>query len=490
MGRSQRSSQAVVATKQSKGASPRPPEPGARAPRDATPAEITASIRPRDKGAANDPASGATDQAGELLALRDLVTIYRQLTTIAIEARDISAISDLLATKFGTVVCVVTATLDVISASSPTGSGTDGSSYFKEHSTTVQLRRVLEAATHARRAVRSPTTELNGSMLIAPIVVGTDVLAFLVMIEDTGDLEEDIKLLVAEHAAAMSGIILGRERVVASAAGRIRDDLFEGLLHRRSNDSRELDRWAQHLGYDPSRSHRVLSISTNIRRDSGSPQDDGTAERSDRVLSIMEYFCRSRLSAAITAVRDTELVVLAEESEPHSSFDLNRVISECIAYSEQLFPDATVVVGIGGAVSRPTDISQGYLQARRAADAARRLGRFGEILAFDDLGVARLLLQVRDSADLESFTAEVLGELLEGSRRTFREPLVETLAAYFHENGSPQRTAKRLHVHPNTVTYRLKRIEDISGLDLHNYRHRLMAQVALEALQLLDNPHG
>ncbi|MGD0701237.1 MAG: helix-turn-helix domain-containing protein [Trebonia sp.] len=61
-------------------------------------------------------------------------------------------------------------------------------------------------------------------------------------------------------------------------------------------------------------------------------------------------------------------------------------------------------------------------------------------------------------------------------------------ACYFRENNSPQRASRLLHVHPNTVAYRIKRIEEITGLRLDNYRDRLIAQVALEILDAL--PEG
>ena len=40
-------------------------------------------------------------------------------------------------------------------------------------------------------------------------------------------------------------------------------------------------------------------------------------------------------------------------------------------------------------------------------------------------------------------------------------------------------------MHPNTVTYRLRRIRAITGLQLDTYRDRLMAQVALEIFNAL-----
>ena len=104
--------------------------------------------------------------------------------------------------------------------------------------------------------------------------------------------------------------------------------------------------------------------------------------------------------------------------------------------------------------------------------------------AFEDLGIHRLLLQVPDLNELRSFAAEVLGKLSEHEHEHKSEYL-STLACYFRENNSPQRASRLLHVHPNTVAYRIKRIEEITGLRLDNYRDRLIAQVALEILDAL-----
>jgi len=104
--------------------------------------------------------------------------------------------------------------------------------------------------------------------------------------------------------------------------------------------------------------------------------------------------------------------------------------------------------------------------------------------AFGDLGILRLLLQVPDLAELRSFAADVLGKLSMHEHEHKSEYLT-TLACYFRENNSPQRASRILHVHPNTVAYRVKRIEEITGLRLDNYTDRLIAQVALEILDAL-----
>jgi DNA-binding PucR family transcriptional regulator len=44
--------------------------------------------------------------------------------------------------------------------------------------------------------------------------------------------------------------------------------------------------------------------------------------------------------------------------------------------------------------------------------------------------------------------------------------LVETLSAFLEQDLDRRRTAQALHVHPNTVDYRLRRVRELTGLDL------------------------
>jgi DNA-binding PucR family transcriptional regulator len=109
------------------------------------------------------------------------------------------------------------------------------------------------------------------------------------------------------------------------------------------------------------------------------------------------------------------------------------------------------------------------------------MGESGGVAVFADLGIHRLLLRVPDVGDLRAFADEVIGKLLEEEEATGMEYLT-TLSVYFNENSSPRRTAQHLHVHPNTVSYRIRRVEEITGLSFDVHRDRLMAEVAVEIL--------
>ena len=83
---------------------------------------------------------------------------------------------------------------------------------------------------------------------------------------------------------------------------------------------------------------------------------------------------------------------------------------------------------------------------------------------------------------LAEFYQELLGPLVEYDRQK-RADLVQTLDSYIAAGNSPSETAACLHLHRNTVLYRLQRIAEISGHRLDDPQTCLSLQVALRLRQ-------
>jgi sugar diacid utilization regulator len=215
---------------------------------------------------------------------------------------------------------------------------------------------------------------------------------------------------------------------------------------------------------------------------SGSPDEAGPDRRS-RVNEVVKHFCESRGAGVVTVIRESEVVVLLPDDPPGGP-NAEQLGAECLAYCRDLFPDARITIGLSGVRSGAAHLSRAYDEARRTVDAATRLRRHGAVVTFDGLGIHRLLLQLPELDELRAFADDVLGPLRRYDR-SHGSQLIETLAAYFQDGPGLRRMADRLHVHPNTVTYRLRRISEIAELDLERYRDRLTAQVALEILDIL-----
>jgi len=56
---------------------------------------------------------------------------------------------------------------------------------------------------------------------------------------------------------------------------------------------------------------------------------------------------------------------------------------------------------------------------------------------------------------------------------------VKTLSAFLSNDRHLERTAKALHVHVNTLRYRIAKIQDIAGVDLRDVDARFLLELAL-----------
>ncbi|MFB8386751.1 PucR family transcriptional regulator [Microbacterium sp. NPDC055910] len=59
--------------------------------------------------------------------------------------------------------------------------------------------------------------------------------------------------------------------------------------------------------------------------------------------------------------------------------------------------------------------------------------------------------------------------------------LLRTIDVYFREGKSPQRASRALHLHPNTLRQRLKRVERVTGMSLEDDQERLLLELEVRA---------
>lgn len=94
-----------------------------------------------------------------------------------------------------------------------------------------------------------------------------------------------------------------------------------------------------------------------------------------------------------------------------------------------------------------------------------------------------MLLGVRSISELEGFSLEILGRLMDYDNEKKGE-LLHTLTVFVTEKGSHEEIAKRLYIHVNTLKYRLQKIQDLLGMSLDNPEERFNVQLAIKALRV------
>lgn len=139
-----------------------------------------------------------------------------------------------------------------------------------------------------------------------------------------------------------------------------------------------------------------------------------------------------------------------------------------------------VTVGVGRPHSGAEGLLRSFREAIRTAHAAASLGLSSRVVSFRELGIYGML---------EPLAGEPLGihlgdieELIRHDRGKGSE-LLPTLEAFF-ETGSVGEAARALFVHRNTVAYRLRAVERVTGLDIREPDARLVLEVQIRLARL------
>lgn len=113
-----------------------------------------------------------------------------------------------------------------------------------------------------------------------------------------------------------------------------------------------------------------------------------------------------------------------------------------------------------------------FNQAERATEVSKKLKRiiFEHELRFD------LILHGIPKGMKEEFIRRTVAPLRE------EKELLHNLHVWFSENQSMQNTAKLLHIHKDTLTYRLRKVEQLTGLAVNKIEDIVLIYLGLRLI--------
>lgn len=254
-----------------------------------------------------------------------------------------------------------------------------------------------------------------------------------------------------EHAAVVTALELLRARTAAEVEQRLRGSLLADLLTADFSETSAtgplLDR-ARRLGWDLSGSQTLITVRW--------PEH----ERAERVLAITDRFATEIAPRPLAALFRGDLVlVYSPESHPAAADLVRRLVGTLSASGAVEF--AVAVVSATGAV---TDLPDAYRTVCGAMNLAAD-ARSTTVIDLADVTIDHLLLQLDDPQRLRAFARNVLGAVLDYDR-TRQTELIHTARVHLAHSLDRRATASALHLHPNTVAQRIKRLEELAGLQL------------------------
>lgn len=331
----------------------------------------------------------------------------------------------------------------------------------------------------AEGALRIPANEALGlwPRVAIPIRHQSVHFGYLWLIDSDSSLS-DADLTDAQQAAADSGEVLFRERVVTELHRAREGELARDLL---TDDRAVRELAAARLIETGMFAPRGAVTALVLRPVPAQGEEIVESHRLAMAAAVERAAQNAPLRERVTLIRPHHAVLVVTETtlsrNESLAAGLQAAAAERLAGDERLLD---VVVGVGTATRSLADVVDSYRQASHAARVAEIVPLFRPVAHYLDLGVYGLLLRM----GAQQLTEDALPEPV---RRLLRaEPaLRRTAEAFLDKAGDSRLVAAELTLHRATVYQRVQRIEQVAGVDLTDGEQRLALHLGIKLARLL-----
>jgi hypothetical protein len=329
---------------------------------------------------------------------------------------------------------------------------------------TPQVREWFEAfgIAHSDKPVRTPADEAAGVLARVCLPARWNGVTYgYVWLLDEDRRLDDAVLNAAMHQASRAGALLAQQARVRERTA----DRLENLLSPERAVAEAAAEEIAELGL-VDRDRPVVAVVLETLR----PQDWQAVP-----LNLW------RLPRAVLAAAGPEFVSLLVPLDSESADDVAEQARAL--YAERLAPGGRdhVLVGVGAPRDDLADARASLREARLAVRVGRAVPAFRPIARWDRLGIYRLLACGPQRELRDAVADPAVQRLLDDPDPS----LLATARAYLDHAGSAQATAAALAVHRQTLYHRLRRIEQITGLDLGDGQDRLRLHLGVTLAPLV-----
>ena len=261
-------------------------------------------------------------------------------------------------------------------------------------------------------------------------------------------------------------------------------NILNGLL-----SSKEMTEVAAQLGMKESDTYRVVdfhTITKNVQRKYTKEQLHEVGVIEGELMHLLPDALIYRNMDQIVMIQqvDSNQTELEYQKEMEEVED---VIQRSILYRKK---DTDFQIGIGKSVEGYQRLKESYHEASQAIkyiEIIRQVtgDKNKSVVHYSNLGFFQIFGEIDDVTELERYIPETLKKLYLYDDEHKGE-LITTLQMYLRNNQSIKKTASAMFVHYRTISYRLEKIKQISGINFDNANEVLAVSNGLVIYKMLN----
>ncbi len=417
----------------------------------------------------------------QIVKLKFFKDVHNSFTELALKGKGFKAILDSLGDKINNSIMLYDYDHNLIASTDKNVVKYDGKSEDREFINDTLYRVYTEHS-----ALGSLNRKI--SLVVVPIKVVNHLKAYLLIVEINNKLTE-LDLISLEQARTVISLEMAKQSAVSEVLQRFKNDIINDLITGRIDSEKYFCERAKLIGWDLEQSFiTVIFELDNIDKLYLRGQIKDNLRIKDKIALIISSVIKNSVDNFIIGSRSHSIIVLwpTEDREEHELIKTIKMVSrEVQKRVKKKIVKAVVSVGIGSISSSLKQVAEAYQQACQALLFGRKIYGDGVIVALADLGIYRLLCKINEKVALEEYIPESLWQLLEYDHK-YNNNLLGTLEEFLKCNLNASQAAKNLFIHYKTMRYRLERIQKIGQIQLDNYEDKLVIEIGLKILYLLN----
>lgn len=312
------------------------------------------------------------------------------------------------------------------------------------------------------RIPADPEIQLLGRV-VCPIWLRDELVGTVWIVEGDQELS-DLHLRAAEHAAVVAALHIANQRQLSSVEVRLGSSFLDALLEGKFDATAHNLERARLVGFLP---EAVYQVGILVFQSQLPLTREGILRR-DRAAEQLRHRLSRIGEIPITSARLNQVAfLLSDKATPESVWGPT--------------PGEPAALVLGRGQPGADGVRCSYLEA---LSIVTHVGP-GQMRRYEDMLVLRVLNG--DETARQAFLDQLLGP---AQRAKGGATLVTSLLTLAEHGFHRRRAAAALHVHPNTLRYRLERAGDLLHLDLADPEVRFRLQLALNLMSAAHNPPG
>ncbi len=205
-----------------------------------------------------------------------------------------------------------------------------------------------------------------------------------------------------------------------------------------------------------------------------------TKDLDGTVMEILKNLFPAQTRTYLVPIREGSMAILhpvKSGDAPDAVGRLARTIVDTLN-TEAL---AHVQISFSAATDSLADLSGAYREAALALRVGKLFYSEQTVFPYNELGVGRLIYQLPVTL-CENFLREIFGDEVPDS---FDDDTLATINKFFQNNLNIAETSRQLHMHRNTLIYRLEQIQKRTGLDLRLFEDAMTFKIATMVMNYL-----